>query len=100
MRARKKIRPYSRGRPSLFPANPVPPGEAGSLGRAAETLRLSRGYGHASDDAFGVGHTEGGCGNAAPKMDEKFRKNRPGIGGEGRLAQEDSGGCLPIVPIE
>lgn len=59
--------PRSHVSPAAVPlaAQPrIPPGEAGSVGRAAETLRVSRSDGHAGDDALRVRDKEGGFGDA------------------------------------
>lgn len=50
-------------------------GEAGSVGRAVEALRVPGGDGHASTHALGVCHPEGGQSHAATEVDQKAGQN-------------------------
>lgn len=74
-----------------------PSGKAGSLGRAAETLRLPRGDRHAGPDALRVRHPEGRASDAPAQVDEKTREDRPGDSREGREAQENPGAVVACV---
>lgn len=67
------------------------PGEARSVGRAVEALRVPRGHGHASPHALRICHPEGGQSYAAAEVDEKTGQNRPGDGGKGRATQKNPG---------